>query len=174
MKNGGYTVLEIMLIVAVMAIAAAIVGLSLNSVFALNVKGCAKNLTAELGKEKVAAMTRTGDVYLRLYQTEDGVWADRYENDVPVEQGVKLGKGSVSVRWYSDTNTAGTVLDETGIVLAYNRTDGSFMRIGAARALYDAVVPAYAGEYYTKITMTGGVSRSLILWPQTGKIELQG
>lgn len=178
-KNGGYTILEMIVVVAIMAIALALVGLSLRTVFALNAKECAKDIAAELGKEKVSAMTRTGEVYLRLYKTDTGVYIDTYENGSPVEQGIKVGKAAVSVTWYADPalSPTGITLDNNGIILAFNKSDGSFMTLDQAAALHDEPgypdFQAYTGDYVRKLEVSGSTSSRIItLWPQTGKIDL--
>lgn len=157
-----------MIVAAILAVALTVFLTSVGTIFAVNVKECAKNLTGELGKGKIAAMTRTGDVYMRLYRTSSGVFIDAYENDRPVSS-VPVGKASVTVTYFTESNTA-------GIVIAFNRSGGGFKSIGEAWALYDgSAAPAYAGEYYTKLVVSNGYgSRTIILWPQTGKFSYTG
>ena len=170
-KNAGYTLVEIIVVVAIIAITLTLVFLSVNTVFALDVRQTAKDLAGELAKEKIACMTRTGNVYLRLYKTDAGILADRYENGVLTEQAVSIGKKVVAVTYYSATNTAGIVLDSTGVIISFNRNDGSFKTIGQAWMLYNpSSNPTYSGEYYTKFVITsGGRTSTVTLYPQTGK-----
>jgi prepilin-type N-terminal cleavage/methylation domain-containing protein len=182
MKNGGYSLVEVMVVVAILAVAVAVVVFSINNFYALDVQQCAKDIASELGKEKIACMTRTGDVYLRLYKGTDGaVYIDRYENDVLTEQGVKVGKATVRVTYHTapvtdgtKLDTGGTALDNTGIVIAFNRSDGSFMTAGQAWRLYEAT-SAHPDDYYTQLTVSSNSSsRSIILWSQTGKFTYTG
>lgn len=173
-KNAGYTILEMMVVVAILAVGLAVVSMSVNTIFSLEMKECVKQLAAELGKQKVAAMTRSGEVYMRLYKDDGGIFLDKYENDVPVEQGVRIGGEKISVTYYSGSNTAGTALSPDGIVIAFNKSNGSFKKIGQAWTMYGGSgSPTYPGEYYTKLVIqSGGASRTIVLWPDTGKFSI--
>jgi prepilin-type N-terminal cleavage/methylation domain-containing protein len=175
-KNKGFTYVEVIIVLAILAVALVVVFTSINSIHALNVKQCVKDIAGELAKEKIAAMTRKSDVYMRLYKTGSGIYADEYENSTLVSAGVFLGKSSVGITWFSETNTAGTKLGSDGIVIAFNKSNGSFKSIGDAWALYSgAAAPAYADEYYTQLVVANPYgSKSLVLWPQTGKFSYSG
>lgn len=176
LKNAGYTLLELIVVVAIMAVGLTIVAMSINTIFSLQMKQCVKDLNSELGKQKIAAMTRTGDVYMHLYKDGSGIFVDRYENDNLVEAHIKVGSAKVAVKYYSASNVSGTALDAKGIIIAFNKSNGSFKRIGEAWALLDeAYNPMYGGEYYTKLLVSGGkLSRAIILWPDTGKFSISG
>jgi prepilin-type N-terminal cleavage/methylation domain-containing protein len=174
LKNAGYTLLEMIVVVAILAVGLAIVGMSINTVFTLEMKQCVKEITGELGKQKVTAMTRSGDVYMRLYQNGDGIYIDKFENDVLTEQGIKVGTAKITVTCFSASNTAGTPLGSDGIIIAFNRDNGSFKKIKEAWALYDDTAsPMFPDEYYTRLVISGGgSSRTIVLWPDTGKFNV--
>jgi prepilin-type N-terminal cleavage/methylation domain-containing protein len=175
-KNKGFTYVEVIVVLAILAVALTVVFTSINSVHALNVKECVKDIAGELAKEKIAAMTRKSDVYVRLYKTSSGIYADEYENSALVSAGVYMGKSTVGITWFSETNTAGTKLGSDGIVIAFNKSNGSFKSIGNAWALYSSsAAPLYDDEYYTQLVVANPYgSKSLILWPQTGKFSYSG
>ena len=175
-KNAGYTLLEMIVVVAMLAVGLAIVGMSINTIFSLEMRQCTKNISSELGKEKVAAMTRTGEVYMRLYKDSDGIYIDKYENDTLIEGHIKVGTVKVMVRYYSLSDTSGTPLDNVGIIIAFNKNDGSFKTIGKAWALFDTAHGSlYPDEYYSKIVVSGGnSSRGIDLKPNTGKFTISG
>jgi type II secretory pathway pseudopilin PulG len=174
-RDAGFSFIEVMIIAAILAVALTVFLTSVGTILAVNVRECAKNLTGELGKGKIAAMARAGEVYMRLYRTDSGVYIDAYENDRPVSS-VPVGKASVAVTYFTESNTAGTLVDAVGIVIAFNRSGGGFKSVGEAWALYDAsAAPAYAGEYYTKFVVSNGYgSKTIMLWPHTGKISYTG
>jgi hypothetical protein len=159
-----------------MAIGLTIVGASITAIFSLEMRQCTNELGSELGKEKITAMTKAGEVYMRLYKNRDGIYIDKYENDILIEQGVKIGSAKVSVQYYSASNAAGTSLDENGIIIAFNKYDGSFKKIGAAWELYNSPpAPLYLDEYYSKLVVSSGKSsRTIELWPNTGKFSISG
>ncbi len=176
-KNAGYTLLEMIVVVAILAVGLTIVGMSINTIFSLELKQCAKEIHSELGKEKVAAMTRSGDVYMRLYKTNSGIYIDKYENDTLIEQGIEVGSAKITVTSYIGTSPTGTALDADGIVISFNKSNGSFKKAGQARALFDsAYSPNPATDaYYSKLVISsGGTSRTIVLWPDTGKFSISG
>ncbi len=172
-KNAGFTILEMIVVVAIMAIGLGLVSMSVNTIFSLETKRCVKEIASELGKEKVTAMTRAGDVYMRLYKTGDGIYIDKYENDKPAEQDIKVGSAKIAITCHVGSDPTGAPLDADGIIIAFNRNDGSFKTAGQAWALYDESAPgAGIGGYYTKIVVRSGASRTIILWPDTGKFSV--
>jgi hypothetical protein len=152
---------EIIVVVAIIAVVLTMAFLSVNTIFALDVQKTAKEITSDLAKVKIACMTREGDVYMRLYKNESGIMIERYENGAPVGLAEKVGKANLTVTCYTSSETDGAILDEIGITLAFNRSDGSFK-------------PS-AGGYYTKLVVSSGDnSRTITLWPETGKVTYDG
>lgn len=173
LKNAGYSLIELIVVVAILAVALSLVGLSINSIFALNSKECAKKIMSELSREKVAAMSKQGAVFMKLYASDSGVYIDTYENGIIAEEGIKVGNARVIVKYYSETNTSGSEIDSTGIIIAFNKTDGSLKTIGQALELSGVSSPPDMNAYTTKLEiMSPGASHSIIFWPQTGKFEL--
>lgn len=171
LKNAGYTLLEMMVVVAMLAVGATIVGMSINTIFSLEMKQCVKNLSSELGKEKVAAMTRTGEVYMRLYKENGVIYIDKFENDHRIEDHIKVGGAKVTVKYYADLGIEGT-LDSTGIVIAFNKSNGSFKSVKEAWKMFDDLHSA-PDAYYSKIVVSSGnSSRTIVLWPDTGKFSV--
>lgn len=175
-KNAGYTLLELIVVIAILAVGMTIVGMSINTIFSLEMRQSVKEINSELGKEKVAAMTRTGEVYMRLYRTSSGIFIDKYEDDVLVEQGIKVGTVKVTVSYYIGTNATATPLDDQGIIISFNKDNGSFKTIGQAWQLYnESYTPTYPSDYYSKLIISGGnVSRAIVFWPSTGKFSIVG
>jgi prepilin-type N-terminal cleavage/methylation domain-containing protein len=176
-NNAGYTLLEMIVVVAILAVGLTIVGMSINTIFSLELRQCAKQIHSELGKEKVAAMTRSGDVYMRLYKTDEGVYIDKYENDKLIEKEIEVGSVKMTVTYYIGSDATGTQLDADGIIIAFNKSNGSFKKAGQARALFDsAYIPNPSTDaYYSKfVIQSGGSSRTIVLWPDTGKFSISG
>lgn len=188
MKNAGYTLVEVMVVVLLIGIGLSIVFMSTGAIYSQYAQECTRNITSELAKEKIAAMTREGKVYMHLYKLSansgkdaPGVYIDEYENGVLAANGHNnVGKASVTV-WYSikDNPTADsdwTPIDETGIVIAFNKNDGSFKTIGEAWALKEpSYNPPNAGENYRQLRINcASSSKTITLKPETGKFSLTG
>jgi prepilin-type N-terminal cleavage/methylation domain-containing protein len=175
LNNRGLTLVEIVVVVAILAIASSIVWMSINTIFGLEAKKTAKELYGAIEKVKVQQMTKAGASYLHLYRLDGAVCLDIYDSGEKrggeFEDGNKIGTSRIRITYTLGGHTV--TLDEEGIVLAFNRSDGSFMTAGAAWDLRSpAATPDYPGSYYTAITISsGGFNRTITLFPNTGKIE---
>jgi prepilin-type N-terminal cleavage/methylation domain-containing protein len=176
LKNKGFTLIEIIIVVAILAIAGSIVWMSINPLFGFEAKKTAKYLFGAMEKTKVLEMTKMPDSWLYLYRADDGVYLDIYECGVKLENEYKdnnkIGSATITVT-VTMKGGATETLDENGIVIAFNRSDGSFKTSGQAWDLQDpSYTPLYPGDYYARITISGGGTvRAITLYPNTGKIE---
>ena len=173
MKNKGFSLIEILVVMAIIAIAGTIVWMSVNTLFGVKAKQSAKYIFGALEKTKVEQMTKQGDSWIWLHTGSDGVYLDIYESGALLENefedGNRIGDKQVFVT-YTMTGGTGT-LDNDGIVLAFNRSDGSFRTVGQA---WDLKAPGSPPNpnFYVLITVTSGdTSRSITLYPNTGKFE---
>ena len=176
MKNKGFTLIELIVVMAIVAIAGTMAWMSINAVFGFEAKKAAQYIYAAMEKCKVEQMTKAGDCYIHLYRDEDGVYLDLYENgeiiDNEFEDGNQIASSKVSVTYKLPGDTKGTQLDKAGIVIAFNRSDGSFKTVGHALELHWPDYTSDTDNYYEMITVTsGGTSRSIMLYPNTGKFE---
>jgi prepilin-type N-terminal cleavage/methylation domain-containing protein len=177
-KNAGYTLLEMIVVVAILAVGLTIVGMSINTIFSLEMRQCTKDICAALGKNKIEQMTKTGNSYLHLYKESDGIYLDIYESGVKLENeyehGNKIGNGKITITYTLSDNAVGT-LDANGIVIAFNRSNGSFKTVGEAWALKFSTPPSHPAAYYKELVISsGGSNRTIVLWPNTGKFSVFG
>lgn len=189
MKNRGYSLIEMIVVVAMIAIAGSILFLSINTKYALEMRQCAKTVNSALAKVKIDTLSKTGNVCLHLYTQSDGVYMDIWENGTKLEetndlgQINKIGKKTVGITYTVRAAVSGDIsipipLDGTGIVIAFNRSDGSLKTIGAAlniakESYGSTYTPPNPDDSYNSITFTGaGSSMTITLHPDTGKFEL--
>lgn len=187
MKNAGFTLVEIMVVVAILMIMTTFVFLSIGTVNSLYVHECTKEISSALAQEKIDCMSKQGKVYVKLYKTSTGLHIDEVQDTSAYPGGSKtvknididtgmwtiFGKPPVAVTYKTASGLTGT-LDSTGIILAFNRSDGSFMTIGQAWALDGSVQnPPDADKYYLNIVITSAaVSRTITFLPETGKFSV--
>jgi prepilin-type N-terminal cleavage/methylation domain-containing protein len=183
LNSRGFSLVEIIVVVAILGVALTLLGMSINTIFALDVRSCAKDISGSLAREKVEAMSKAGEVFIRLYKVtgkpkpeDNGIFVDFYsgEDDVIPEDTERVGKTTVNVT-VTTTSGATAEIGDTDIIIAFRKSDGSFLKLGDAWALYGAApVPAsISGEYLKSIEVyNSDSSRTIILYPATGKFEL--
>ncbi|MEL4106308.1 type II secretion system protein [Oscillospiraceae bacterium WX1] len=188
MKNRGYTLIEVLVVVAMILVAGTIVFMSINAIFALDMRQTAKEVYAGISKLKVDTMSKTGDVCLHLYTKSDGIYMDIWEKGAALSTAVllqetddlgsvnKVGKKTVSVFYTTSNNTALEIpLDNTGVVLAFNRSNGSFKTLGQswslAQTLFSATyTPPNESDTVTSIIFqSSGTRKTLTFSADTGK-----
>lgn len=180
-QNAGFSLVELVVVLAIMAILTA-VGLNwFGLIPGTQVKGCAEDLELALDQARTDALSYK-TAYLELYVTSDGVFVDTY-----VDKGKGLictteqvGKAGVGILYRIGSGTDyetlavsnGTTTDRLRI--AYSRTSGGFEKC----ALYEgtsggtSTVKTNYSSYCSTIRIYKGSSeRELHLVELTGKIE---
>lgn len=93
-KNSGFTLMELILVVVILGIAASFAYLSISNIGSTQARKAATDTDYLLSRCRAACLSRSGDNYLRLYQSGDKIMADYCENG-SIEQH-ELGDGRVS------------------------------------------------------------------------------
>lgn len=133
-NNKGYSLIELVVVVAIMAVLTSVVAYSYGIVSGKEARQCAGNISTALDKAKNYAMAKSGssDAYLLIRKDSAEGWvADYYFPDSAVSGGChwvekeKLGKKAVEVECELTSGTR--ALDETtGICIYFNRITGAF------------------------------------------------
>lgn len=168
MKNKGFSLIELIVTVAILAISSVLVVSSFSSVQIKNMQKCAAELDALISQSRVGAMSRAGDVYLELRQGTDGIYAAYCESGggTDLREEEKIGKSMLSVGW-TDSSGITHDLSDGNLYLAFDRSTGallplsrSFAMAGESGADTDCIgITVYYGEN----------SRTVVLIPVTGK-----
>jgi prepilin-type N-terminal cleavage/methylation domain-containing protein len=184
-NSKGFSLVEIIVVVAILGVALTLMGMSINTIFALDVKQCAKDLAGALAKEKIEAMSKEGEVYLRLYKEtghadpkENGIFVDFcqevFDEGVWTTTANNEKIGNTKVRITLTTKSGGTInIDDQDIIIAFNKSDGSLKMISSSWALAGLTYPT-DNDYYAsiKIYNSDQNSRTIEFSPVTGKFVL--
>lgn len=159
--NRGFTLLELIAVVAILGICVTLSALSLGGASSPQARRCAMRIDGMLTQTRTASMSRAGEVYLELYSAEDGVYCVYTEirDGVPDSKQDKLCGPRLSVS-YIVNETERPLGDEANpLRIAFRREDG-----------------ALAGDSpCTGITVTGGgVPYTVVIYPSTGSHALGG
>ena len=155
----GFSLVELVVVIAIMGVLAVGGLLSMSLVFGQNIKSCYKELESYLQQTRMMAMSRA-DATLKIYTKVDGVYVyPSVEN-----REIKIGKVGISVS-YHDTN--GNTVDVTGateLEISFDRSSGAFKPISISSGV---------SNYCDMIKLTDGDrTYQLKLAPKTGKFYL--
>lgn len=166
-RNKGFSMIELIIAIALLGVAITLIGGSISQIFSLDQRQCANELNAAISRCKIGAMSRAGDVYLKLSVSGDGVFCTYYENDTQIEQ-EKIGKAALAISYTDDAGASHTVTETAPLYLSFVRTTGAFLTVGDAQQLADsAAAPA---DYYCKTIHIGAYRIELI--PVTGRHDV--
>ena len=153
-NHKGFTLIELVVIVAIMGIMLGLGGYSLSMIAAANAKGCAQEINAALVSTRTEAYSKdngTSIAKMTLKTGSDGIYVHKSSDGEK-----QVGGSRVTVSYSSDGATY-TPLDGTGLTFSYDRSSGAF----------NALPCKY-------IKVTGGTkSYTIICYEKTGKTVVE-
>lgn len=157
--NRGYSLIELIIVFAIIAVLMGTVFYSIILVFSANAKSCANNIQRSIGDCKVTTMGKA-DAYMELYRNDDGIYTQMHvtESDGTVthEEPQKVGTNRVDVGYTPKDGTETSLTPGDSIEIRFNRSSGGF-----------------TGTLYDEIYVRGGSKNySIKLIALTGKSEV--
>ena len=189
-KNKGFTLVELIIVIAVFAVLLGIVVPSLNSILGFRVNRAANSIAAALDKTKTEASNRlVGE--MKLEKREDGYYISYYldrgkvggESNVKQDQPEKIAPARTIISYATDSGSEQELAVGDSIVLTYDRATGAFLPLQEKVWTQKAILSVLAngedipltrsGAYCTQITVSGGSRyKRLSLIQETGKYEI--
>ncbi|MGN0279660.1 MAG: type II secretion system protein [Lachnospiraceae bacterium] len=133
-NNSGYSLVELIIVIAIMAVLIGTVFYSITMIFGANAKTCANNIQRAIADCKVTTMGKK-EAYMELYRAADGnVYTKLYVYEqtgaTPVEgEPQKMGNSRVYVGYIKpgETPDAATELNSgDSVTIKFDRSSGSF------------------------------------------------
>ena len=162
--NKGYSLIELVIVIAIIALIISTVFYSLVMVFGANAKSCANDIQRAIGDCKVTTMGKSS-AYMELYRdTDQDVYTRMYVRDssgtyVPSDP-QKVGTSRVYVAYTPKGGVETELLAGDTIEIRFDRASGGFTADGS-------------GNIYEKIHVQGGSKNyEIVLTELTGKSEV--
>lgn len=189
-KNKGFTLIEMVITVAIFAILLGILVPSLNSILGFRAQRAGNSIASALDKTKIEASNRlVGE--MKLEKLDDGYYISYYldrgkvgtESNVEQDQAEKIAPARTLISYVTDNNE--TYQMETGdsIVLTYDRATGGFLPLQETTWTQKAILAELdagkdipltrEGSYCTAIIVQGGRRiKTINMDINTGKYEI--
>ena len=161
--NRGYSLVELIVVIALIALIVSTVFYSLIMVFSANAKSCANDIQRAIADCKVTTMGRSS-AYMELYRdTDQNVYTRMYVMSsgtyVPSEP-QKVGTSRVYVAYVPKGGIETELLAGDKIEIRFDRASGGFTKDGS-------------GNIYEKLHVQGGSKNyEIVLTELTGKSEV--
>lgn len=164
--NSGYSIIELVIVLAIIAIIMSTVFYSIILIFSANARSCANNIQRSIGDCKVTTMGKA-DAYMILSRDDNGVYTQVFvkESDGTdtVEERNKVGSNKVEVGYIVKDSGGAEVplMPGDSIEIRFDRSSGGF-KAGTSGVLYE--------EIYVR---GGSKNYGIVLTELTGKSEVE-
>ena len=189
-KNKGYTLVELVVVVSIMAILLTIIVPNVSIIWSFRAKRAANSIAAALDKTKVEAMNRlVGE--MKLEKRSDGYYITYYLDrgkraaDISEEDSEQIGPSRLRISYTTDSEdgVVHELQEGESLILTYDRDTGAFRPIQSDVVTQSQVneylennqdIAFHNTEYYcTSIIVSGGArSRVITLVKDTGKYQM--
>ena len=163
--NGGYSLIELVVVLAITAIIMSTVFYSIILVFSANAKSCVNNIERSIGDCKVTTMGRA-DAYMVLFRDNEGnvytqMHITKSDGTVTDEEPQKVGTSKVDVGYTPKNGTETALLPGDSIEIRFDRSNGGF-KADAGGRLYEEIY-VRGGSKDFRITMTELTGKSRVV-----------
>ena len=182
-ENKGFTLIEVIIVVAIFATLLGIMIPSLNSVLGFHVRKTSESICGALDRTKTEAMNRlvaevklsyvAGDGYYITYYLDRGKGGGSDEN-VREDQAVKIAPAKTRISYTDDSGKVHNMWESgnTSLILTYNRATGGFRQIQTETIGQEQILDQLdqgkdvafhdSGSYCQSMTILGGGSQKSI------------
>lgn len=182
--NRGLSLVELIVVIAIMAIMIGVGILSLSLLFGTQARGCAQRVSSLLNETKTGCLSRFDETMTLAYRTKgtdkaitsDGYYAENYVYTINKDAASiavggseirSMGSGKVIITVYLSDGTSFELGKTRSVTISYNRSTGAFDPV--------TVDGTQTDDYIEKITFASGArTYTITMVQETGKHTLQG
>ncbi len=160
-KNCGFTLVEMIVVILIIGILTAPAIISFSTVARAKANGCTEKLVKLLDQTRGDSMSRVeGAVKLVVEKKENAYYGTLFINDGTVKDEVKLGDGSLTIRFYLGDFLVSEIDDDSSFTIKYQKGNGALF--------FDIEAPTF-----DRIVISGSNTRTIRIYKETGRYRLQ-
>lgn len=178
-KNGGFSLVELIVVIAIMAVLTGIASMSLASVMGISVKQCARDIQSAANQTRVSTLGKD-EVIMTITKGNKAKSSEAYYCTIVTKDGLgktteneeKIGKSNMDITYVlSDSKgnkTSDITLDDThSLTIKFNRGTGAMAPCMKSDG-------SSGGDYYCmQIKVKKNSTEKIIsFYPETGKVSL--
>lgn len=178
-KNGGFSLVELIVVIAIMAVLTGIASMSLASVMGISVKQCARDIQSAANQTRVSTLGKD-EVIMTITKGNKAKSSEAYYCTIVTKDGLgktteneeKIGKSNLDITYVlSDSKgnkTSDITLDDThSLTIKFNRGTGAMAPCMKSDG-------SSGGDYYCmQIKVKKSSTEKIIsFYPETGKVSL--
>ena len=178
-KNGGFSLVELIVVIAIMAVLTGIASMSLASVMGVSVKQCARDIQSAANQTRVSTLGKD-EVIMTITKGNKAKSSEAYYCTIVTKDGLgktteneeKIGKSNLGITYVlSDSKgnkTSDITLDDThSLTIKFNRGTGAMAPCMKSDG-------SSGGDYYCmQIKVKKNSTEKIIsFYPETGKVSL--
>lgn len=178
-KNGGFSLVELIVVIAIMAVLTGIASMSLASVMGISVKQCARDIQSAANQTRVSTLGKD-EVIMTITKGNKAKSSEAYYCTIVTKDGLgktteneeKIGKSNLDITYVlSDSKgnkTSDITLDDThSLIIKFNRGTGAMAPCMKSDG-------SSGGDYYCmQIKVKKNSTEKIIsFYPETGKVSL--
>lgn len=176
-KNGGFSLVELIIVIAIMAIVVTVMGLSVGTLTGRKVAKCVDEIVSTLERARVLTLGKeqnqvefllledgNGEYHAQIYQGGSMV-TDRVVGKKPIEIEIEFSDGSTYELGSIGGEPPYATIPETGLHLVFDRSSGAFSqntnKVGSDVKLYCNKITVSNGTRTITITTVGRTGKIL-------------
>ena len=166
-SNRGFSLIELIVVIAIMAVVMGFFIAGLGYLLGVNVRSCAHEIQTAVGAARITTMGKE-ETHLRIYRDSSDHCIYKQERvresgetgltDLPAE---KIGKSTLTVSYFTDDGSGGLtgeteLTDGSGIEIVFDRASGkettnyNCIRVEAGAIRMDVRIVPATGKVYTE------------------------
>ena len=178
-KNGGFSLVELIVVIAIMAVLTGIASMSLASVMGVSVKQCARDIQSAANQTRVSTLGKD-EVIMTITKGNKAKSSEAYYCTIVTKDGLgktteneeKIGKSNLDITYVlSDSKgnkTSDITLDDThSLTIKFNRGTGAMAPCMKSDG-------SSGGDYYCMQNKVkkNATEKIISFYPETGKVSL--